>query len=70
MIQKYGGHTIMTQRKKKNYSKTPVTVKRTDEMEEMLVYLEDKWLLNSSAVLRYCLARVYEEEIKKEEVLK
>ena len=62
MIQKYGGHNIMTQRKKKNYSKTPVTVKRTDEMEEMLVYLEDKWLLNSSAVLRYCLARAYEEQ--------
>lgn len=57
----------MTLRKKKSYSKTPITVKRTHEMDAMLFYLEDKLLLNSSAVMRYCLARVYEEEKKKEQ---
>lgn len=56
----------MTIRKKKNYTKTPITVKRTDEMDEMLTYLENKWLLNPTAVMRHCLARAYEEEIKKE----
>ena len=29
-------------------------------------YLEEKLLLNPTAIMRYCLARVYEEEIKKE----
>ena len=49
-----------------NYSKTPITVKKTKEMDHMLRYLEDKLLLNPTAVMRYCLARVYEEERKKD----
>lgn len=57
----------MASRKKKNYSRTPVTVKRTDEMDEMLTYLENKWLLNPTAVMRHCLARAYEEEKKKDQ---
>ena len=48
------------------YSKTPITVKKTDEMEDMIRYLERKLLLNPTAVMRYCLARVYDEEIKDE----
>ena len=54
----------------KKFSKTPITVKRTKEMDKMISYLENKWLLNPTAIMRHCLARVYEEEIKKEEVLK
>ena len=50
----------------RHYSKTPITVKRTQEMDHMLKYLEDKLLLNPAAVMRYCLARVYEEERKKD----
>ena len=53
-------------RESKNYSKTPITVKKTDEMEDMIRYLERKLLLNPTAVMRYCLARVYDEEIKDE----
>ncbi len=51
---------------KSNYSRTPITVKKTQEMDHMLKYLEDKFLLNPTAVMRYCLARVYEEERKKD----
>ena len=57
----------MTIRKKKSYTKTPITVKRTDEMDEMITYLENKWLLNPTAIMRHCLARAYEEEVKKEQ---
>lgn len=50
---------------KNKYSATPITVKTTDEMDEKIKYLEKKLLLNPTAVMRYCLARVYEEEINK-----
>ena len=50
----------------KSYSRTPITVKKTKEIDHMLRYLEDKLLLNPTAVMRYCLARVYEEERKKD----
>ena len=50
----------------KSYSKTPITVKKTKEMDHMLMYLEEKLLLNPTAVMRYCLARVYAEERKKD----
>lgn len=56
----------MCSNKVKKYSTTPITIKKTPEMDSMIEYLEDKLLLNPTAIMRYCLARVYEEEIKKE----
>ncbi|WP_295594316.1 hypothetical protein [uncultured Methanobrevibacter sp.] len=50
----------------KKFIDNPITVKRTEDMDLMIKYLEDKLLLNPTAIMRYCLARVYEEEIKKE----
>ena len=50
-----------------NYSTTPITVKRTDEMDEMIGYLQKKWLLNPTAVMRHALALAYDLEIKKEQ---
>ena len=47
-----------------NFYENAITVKRTAEMDVMIEYLEDKLLLNPTAILRYCLARVYEEERK------
>ena len=36
-------------------------------MDFMIEYLEDKLLLNPTAIMRYCLARVYEEEVQKDQ---
>ena len=49
------------------FSSTPITVKRTDEMDKMIDYLQCKWLLNPTAVMRHALAVAYEIEIKKEQ---
>lgn len=48
------------------YSNTPITVKRTNEMNMMLNYLESKLLLNPTAIMRLGLATLYEKEIRKE----
>lgn len=50
-----------------NYSTTPITVRKTDEMDKMIDYLQSKWLLNPTAVMRHALAIAYELEIKKEQ---
>ena len=50
----------------KNYSKTPISIKKTKEMENMLEYLSAKWLLNTTSVMRHALAIAYEIEIKKD----
>ena len=49
------------------FSSTPITVKITDEMDKMIDYLQSKWLLNPTAVMRHALAVAYEIEIKKEQ---
>lgn len=49
------------------YSSTPITVRRTDEMDKMIEYLQGKWLLNPTAVMRHALAVAYDLEIKKEQ---
>lgn len=50
------------------YSNTPITVKRTNEMNMMLSYLENKLLLNPTAIMRLGLATLYEQEKSKEGV--
>ena len=57
----------MCSNKVKKYSTTPITIKKPPEMDFMIEYLEDKLLLNPTAIMRYCLARVYEEEMKKDQ---
>ena len=52
---------------KKN-SKTQISVKKTDEMEKMLEYLEVKLLLNPTAIMRLGLATLYKQEKAKEGV--
>ena len=49
------------------FSSTPITVKRTDEMDKMIDYLQSKWLLNPTAVMRHALAIAYEIEVKKDQ---
>ena len=52
----------------KNKIKTQISVKKTDEMEKMLEYLEVKLLLNPTAIMRLGLATLYEQERAKEGV--
>lgn len=44
----------------------PITVRKTDEMDKMIEYLQSKWLLNPTAVMRHALAVAYDLEIKKD----
>lgn len=52
----------------KNKIKTQISVKKTDEMEKMLEYLEVKLLLNPTAIMRLGLATLYKQEKAKEGV--
>ncbi len=52
--------------RRKEYSSSSITVKKVGEMEQMLDYLENKFLLNTASVVRYCISQVYYDEIKKE----
>ena len=38
-----------------------------DEMDKMIDYLQSKWLLNPTAVMRHALAVAYEIEVKKDQ---
>ena len=51
----------------KNSLKPTISIKNTDEMDKMIRYLQSKWLLNPTAVMRHALAIAYELEIKKEQ---
>lgn len=53
--------------KEKRSKSKPITVRKTAEMDKMISYLENKWLLNPTAVMRHALALAYEWEIKKEQ---
>ena len=46
--------------------KPPLSIKRTDQMDVMLDYLSEKWLLNPTAVMRHALAIAYGLEKKKD----
>ena len=52
--------------RRKQYSTSSITVKKVGEMEQMLDYLEKKFLLNTASVVRYCISQVYYEEVKKD----
>lgn len=52
---------------KRVYKSSPINVKRTEDMDKMINYLENKWLLNPTAVMRHALAVAYELEIKKDQ---
>lgn len=54
---------------KNKYSKNPLSVRTTTEMDKMLKYLEGKLLLNPTAIMRLGLATLYRQE-KNKEVLK
>lgn len=45
--------------------KNPLTVRKTEEMEEMLDFLQKKLLLTPTSIMRIGLARLYESEINK-----
>ena len=53
------GVIIITNTKYKN----PLTVRKTEEMEEMLDFLQKKLLLTPTSIMRIGLARLYESEI-------
>lgn len=43
------------------------TIRTSDEMEDMITYIESKTLLNKTAIIRYALAELYKAEKIKEE---
>ena len=45
--------------------KNPLTVRKTEEMEEMLDFLQKKLLLSPTSIMRVGLARLYENEVNK-----
>ena len=49
------------------YTSSPINVKRTADMDKMIDYLQSKWLLNPTAVMRHALAIAYELEKKKDQ---
>lgn len=44
-----------------------LTIRTSDEMEDMIKYIESKTLLNKTAIIRYALAELYKAEKMKEE---
>lgn len=38
------------------------TIRTSDEMEDMITYIESKTLLNKTAIIRYALAELYKAE--------
>lgn len=48
------------------FSKTPLSVRKTEQMEKMLKYLEVKLQLNPTAIMRLGLATLYRQEKNKE----
>ena len=51
----------MTDKKYNN----PITIRKSDEMEEMIDFLQKKLLLTPTSIMRIGLARLYEQEINK-----
>lgn len=49
----------------KKYNNNPITIRKTEEMEEMLDFLQKKLLLTPTSIMRIGLARLYENEINK-----
>ena len=52
---------IMSNKKNNN----PITIRKTEEMEEMLDFLQKKLLLTPTSIMRIGLARLYEHEVEK-----
>lgn len=47
------------------YKNNPITIRKTEEMEEMLDFLQKKLLLTPTSIMRVGLARLYEYEFNK-----
>ena len=51
----------MTNKKNNN----PITIRKTEDMEQMLDFLQKKLLLAPTSIMRIGLARLYEHEVDK-----
>lgn len=49
----------------KKYNNNPITIRKTEEMEEMIDFLQKKLLLSPTSIMRVGLARLYEYEVNK-----
>ena len=47
----------------KKFNNKPITIRKTEEMEEMLDFLQKKLLLSPTSIMRVGLARLYEYEV-------
>lgn len=43
----------------------PITIRKSEEMEEMIDFLQKKLLLTPTSIMRMGLARLYEHEMDK-----
>ena len=51
---------------KKKFTKNPLSVRKTEEMEQMIEYLENKLQLSPTSIIRLALAKLYNQERSKE----
>ena len=47
------------------HNNNPITIRKTEEMEEMLDFLQKKLFLTPTSIMRIGLARLYEYEVNK-----